>query len=165
VSYHLQIAEDREFVRILLDKNDVTATEFISPPLEYKPYFFRVSSIARDGYEGIFSPTQRVTLVSPPPAPVIEKPEMDTKEIRLRWRSLGEGVTYRFQMSMDSEFRNILMDRKVEMPEMTLPRPKEAGKYYFRAKGIDREGYEGDFSLPQSYQIQKIEELLYWLVF
>jgi hypothetical protein len=96
---------------------------------------------------------------------VIEKPEMDTKEIRLRWRNLGEGVTYRFQMSTDNEFRNVLIDRETEMPEMTLPRPKEAGKYYFRARGIGREGYEGDFSLPQSYQIQKIEGLLYWLVF
>jgi len=165
VSYHMQIAEDREFTRIVVDRSGITATGFTSPSLDFKTYFFRVSSIAQDGYEGIFSRTQGLTLVPPPPAPVIEKPEMDTKEIRLRWRSLGEGVTYRFQMSMDGEFKNILIDREMEMPEMTLPRPKEAGKYYFRAKGIDREGYEGDFSLPQSYQIQKIEGSLYWLVF
>ena len=165
VSYHMQIAEDREFTRIVVDRSGITATGFTSPSLDFKTYFFRVSSIAQDGYEGIFSRTQGLTLVPPPPAPVIEKPEMDTKEIRLRWRSLGEGVTYRFQMSMDGEFKNILIDREMEMPEMTLPRPKEAGKYYFRAKGIDREGYEGDFSSPQSYQIQKIEGSLYWLVF
>ena len=165
VSYHMQIAEDKGFTRIVVDRSGIAAPELTSPSLDYKTYFFRVSSIARDGYEGIFSPARSFTLVSPPPAPVIEKPEMDTKEIRLRWRSLGEGVTYRFQMSMDSEFKNMLIDREMEMPEMTLPRPKEGGKYYFRAKGIDREGYEGDFSLPQSYQIQKIEGLLYWLVF
>jgi hypothetical protein len=165
VSYHMQIAEDREFIRIVVDRSDIAAPEFTPQSLDYKTYFFRVSSIARDGYEGIFSPTQSFTLVPPPPTPVIEKPEMDTKEIRLRWRSLGEGVTYRFQMSTDNEFKNVLIDREIEMPEMTLPRPKEAGKYYFRAKGIDREGYEGDFSSPQSYQIQKIEGLLYWLVF
>jgi len=165
VSYHMQIAEDREFTRIVVDRSGITATGFTSPSLDFKTYFFRVSSIAQDGYEGIFSRTQGFTLVPPPPAPVIEKPEMDTKEIRFRWKSLGEGVTYRFQMSSDSEFKNILTDREMEMPAVTLPRPKEAGKYYFRAKGIDREGYEGGFSLPQSYQIQKIEGLLYWLVF
>ena len=155
VAYHLQIAEDREFVRILLDKNDVTATEFISPPLEFKPYFFRVSSLADDGYEGAPSDIQGFTIVPPPPAPVVEKPEMDTNEIRLRWKNLGEGVTYRFQMSMDSEFRNILMDRKVEMPEITFPRPEEPGIYYVRTSGIDREGYEGDSSLPQSFEVKK----------
>jgi hypothetical protein len=96
---------------------------------------------------------------------MIEKPEMDSKEIRLRWKSLGEGITYRFQMSTDNEFRNILLDKETAMPEIALPRPNEAGKYYFRAKGRDQEQYEGDFSIPQSYQIQKIEGLLYWLVF
>lgn len=165
VDYHMQIAEDREFTRIVVDRSGIATTAFASPSLDFKTYFFRVSSIAQDGYEGIFSRTQNFTLVAPPPAPALEKPEMDTKEIRFRWKSLGEGVTYRFLMSTDNEFKNIVIDRKTEMPEITLPRPKEAGKYYFRAKGIDREGYEGDFSSPQSYQIQKIEGLLYWLVF
>lgn len=155
VAYHLQIAEDRKFVRILLDKNDVTATEFISPPLEFKPYFFRVSSLADDGYEGAHSDIQGFTIVPPPPAPVVEKPEMQENEIRLRWKNLGEGITYRFQMSMDSDFRNILMDRKVEMPEITFPRPEEPGIYYVRTSGIDREGYEGDSSLPQSFEVKK----------
>jgi hypothetical protein len=155
VAYHLQIAEDREFARILLDKNDLTATEFISPPLEFKPYFFRVSSLADDGYEGAPSDIQGFTIVPPPPAPVVEKPEMKENEIRLRWKNLGEGITYRFQMSMDSDFRNILMDRKVEMPEITFPRPEEPGIYYVRTSGIDREGYEGDSSLPQSFEVRK----------
>jgi len=165
VGYHVQIAEDSEFTRIVVDRRGITPTGFTSPSLDFKTYVFRVSSIARDGYEGIFSHAQNFTLVPPPPVPTIEKPEMDAREIRFRWKSLGEGVTYRFQMSNDNEFRNIVIDKKMEMPELTLPRPKEAGKYYFRAKGIDREGYEGNFSLPQSYQIQKIEGLLYWLVF
>lgn len=165
VSYHMQIAEDREFARIVVERSGITATEFTSPSLDFKTYFFRVSSTARDGYEGIFSHAQGVTLVSPPPAPVIEKPEMDTKEIHFRWKSLGEGVTYRFQMSTDGEFKTIVMDREIKMPEITLPRPQEAGKYYFRAKGVDREGYEGDFSMPQSYQMQKVEGELYWLLF
>jgi hypothetical protein len=165
LTYHVQIAEDREFTRIVLDRSGVTAQEFLSPPLVFRAYFFRVSSIARDGYEGIFSPARSFILVPPPPAPMIEKPEMDSKEIRLRWKSLGEGITYRFQMSTDNEFRNILLDKETAMPEIALPRPNEAGKYYFRAKGRDQEQYEGDFSIPQSYQIQKIEGLLYWLVF
>lgn len=176
VNYHLQIAEDREFVRIVLDKNDVADTEFISPPLEFKPYFFRVSSVADDGYEGIPSDIQGFTIVPPPSAPVVEKPEVEGNGIRLRWRNLGEGITYRFQMSMDSEFRNILMDRKVEMPEITFPRPEEPGIYYVRTSGIDREGYEGDSSLPQSFEVKKrfplgiigilgAMGLLFWLVF
>ncbi|HYA26812.1 MAG TPA: FecR domain-containing protein, partial [Thermodesulfovibrionales bacterium] len=155
VSYHLQIADDKEFVRIVMDKDNVTATEFISPLLEFKPYFFRVSSVADDGYEGIPSDIQSFTIVPPPPAPEVEKPETEGNMIRLRWRNLGEEITYRFQMSTDNEFRNILMDRKVEMPEITFQRPEETGIYYVRTSGIDREGYEGDFSLPQSFEVKK----------
>ncbi|HXX53598.1 MAG TPA: FecR domain-containing protein [Thermodesulfovibrionales bacterium] len=165
VSYHVQIAEDREFSRLVVDRNGITETGLISPTLGFTGYFFRVSSIARDGYEGIFSRTGGFTLIAPPGTPVIEKPEISAKEIRFRWKSLGEGVTYRFQMSSDNEFKNIMMDKRLETPEATLPRPNDAGKYFFRAKGIDSKGYEGDFSFPQSYQIQKIEGLLYWFVF
>ncbi len=154
-SYHLQIAEDREFVRIVTDKNNLTAAEFISPPLEFKQYFFRVSSVADDVYEGIASDVQSFTITPPPPAPVVEKPRLKENMIHIRWRNLGEGITYRFQMSMDNEFRNVTMDKKVGMPEITFPRPEDTGIYYVRTSGIDRENYEGDFSLPQSFEIRK----------
>jgi len=154
-TYHVQIAEDREFSTMVNDKDDIRRTSYTARHLDFKTYFFRVSSIAGDGYEGVWSDIQKFIVVPPPPAPPVEAPEMGEKEIHLRWRHFGEGITYHFQMARDMEFKEIVMDKKLEKPGVTLPRPEEAGTYYVRTSGIDPEGYEGDFSIPQSFEIKQ----------
>jgi hypothetical protein len=50
-----------------------------------------------------------------------------------------------------------LTERKVDRPEIVLPRPEEPGVYYVRTSTIDPTGYEGEFSVPQSFEIKRIE--------
>jgi hypothetical protein len=114
---------------------------------------------------------QHFTLIPPPPTPAIEKPEIDTKEVRFRWKSLGEGVTYRFQMSTDNEFKNIVMDKKVELPEITLPKPKEAGmvkRTYEIKQNLDVERLNNPYLLhPEDYDTQQelFEAIKHWWIF
>ena len=152
--YHFQLAEDEEFIFIKEESVDVRSETYKTGGLDYKTYFFRVSSIAEDGYEGAWSDAVRFTLVSPPPSPPLEKPEIGKDVIRLKWKDLGEGVTYHFQMARDEEFRVIVLEEKLSKAEMTLQRPKEAGTYYVRTSAIDKGGYECDFSPPQSFEIK-----------
>jgi len=58
VSYHLQVAEDREFSSLVIDKDTIKDTEYTATSLGVKTYFFRVSSIAVDDYEGAASENQ-----------------------------------------------------------------------------------------------------------
>lgn len=153
--YHLQIAEDKEFARVVLDKGDVTGTEFVASSLDFRPYYFRVSSIAEDGFEGGASDIQSCTVMASSQLPAGERSGIEKKEVLLKWHSLGEGITYRFQLADDTAFKNILVDAVVKEPEIAIEKPEKGGIYYARIKSIDQEGHEGDFSVPQTLESRK----------
>jgi hypothetical protein len=154
VRYHVQISEDREFSKLSVNKADLTGTTFKADTLEYKPYFFRISSIAKDGYQGAWSDPLPFTLTPLPPTPTVDQPVVSKEEINLRSRSVGEGYTYHFQIAKDNQFKDILIDQKLNKPEITAKKPKDAGTYFVRTAAIDREGDAGEFSAPQSFEIE-----------
>ncbi len=155
VRYHLQVAEDSEFLRIVADKADIEDTLLKSGELDYKPYYLRMSSIAQDGYEGVWTVTQEFEIVPPPPTPPVENPEMKETEITIRWADLGKGITYQVQMARDEGFKEVLVDEKVTKSQVSLEKPKDAGIYYVRVRGIAADEYAGNFSTPQSFEIRK----------
>jgi hypothetical protein len=152
--YHLQVAEDRQFNHIITDQADINDNSFQTKNLDFKTYYFRISSIAADGYQGIWSDILGFNIIPPPPAPPVEAPELEEKTIRIRWRDLGEGITYHFQMAKDEAFSEILVNEKLTKPEITLEKPADAGKYYVRTSAVDTEGYEGAFSEPQIFEVK-----------
>ena len=155
VRYHLQVAEDREFRTIVLDQTDVTGSNFKTGSLEYKPYYFRISSIAKDEYQGAWSDSLNFTLTPLPPTPAMDQPAVSKDEIILKSRNLGEGFTYHFQIAKDNLFKEILVDRKMDKPEITIKKPTEPGIYSVRIAAIDRDGDAGEFSAPQSFEIKE----------
>ena len=154
VRYHLQVAEDRKFQAIVADVKDISSVSHKTGSLDFKTYYFRISSIAADGYEGIWSDTLSFNIIPPPPAPPVEKPEMGDKELRVRWRHLGDEISYHFQMAKDQAFKEVLIDEKLTKPEITFEKPGDVGTYYIRTSAIDTQGYEGDFSEPQSFEVK-----------
>lgn len=153
--YHVQIGEDREFTKPAVDKNDLTRLSFKADTLAHKPQYFRISSIAKDGYQGAWSDPLPFELVPMPPIPAAEPPAVSKDEINLRARSAGEGFVYHFQIARDDQFKEMYLDRKEDKPEITIKKPKEAGKYYVRMAAIDRDGDTGEFSAPQSFEIKQ----------
>jgi hypothetical protein len=155
VRYHVQIAEDREFATIILDKADLKESTFRTGHLAHKPYFFRVSSIAHDDYQGAWSDPLAFTLSPLPPTPSMDQPAVSKDEINLQSRSLGEGFTYHFQIARDKQFKQLLADNKTEKPGITIKKPEDAGTYYVRVAAIDRHGGAEEFSPPQSFEIKE----------
>lgn len=155
VRYHVQIGEDREFSKIAVNKTDLTSSSFKADTLEYKPYYFRISSIAKDEYQGAWSDPLPFTLTPLPPTPAVDQPAISKDEINLRSRSVGEGFTYHFQIAKDNQFKEILIDQKVSKPEITAKKPKDAGIYFVRTAAIDRDGDAGEFSAAQSFEIEE----------
>jgi uncharacterized membrane protein len=154
VRYQAQIAEDREFKTIILDKNDLKESTLKTGALACKPYFFRVSSIAQDDYQGAWSDPLAFTLSAMAPTPSMDQPAVSKDEINLKSRSLGEGFTYHFQVAKDKEFKQLIADNKTEKPEITIKKPKDPGTYYVRTAAVDRDGDAGEFSPPQSFEIK-----------
>jgi hypothetical protein len=155
--YQLQISPDREFREPPVETVDAEAVSHERTFDAFGSYHFRIRSLAKDGYEGIWSDAISFTLIPPPPSPVMEKPAVADKELRIRWGDQGAKMSYRCQIARDEGFQNLLIERKLDRPEIALPRPEEPGIYYVRTSTIDPTGYEGGFSLPQSFEIQRVE--------
>jgi hypothetical protein len=154
-SYQIQVGLDREFRQPLGKLTDVQDTRHEIKVPDLGTYFFRIRSVAPDGYAGIWSDAIGVTLIPPPPVPDVEKPVGDGKELTIRWRALGEKMTYHFQVARNEAFRDPFVDRKVNRPEATLLTPEEVGIYYVRISAIDPDGFEGNFSSPQIFEVKR----------
>ena len=62
-------------------------------------------------------------------------------------------------MAKDQAFKEVLIDEKLTKPEIAFEKPSDVGTYYIRTSAIDTQGYEGDFSEPQSFEV--ISKYLY----
>jgi hypothetical protein len=153
--YHVQVAEDSGFNSLVKDADNIRGTVYRIENLDYGTYYFRTSSFADDGYEGLWSPVQSFTLSPPPDEPIIQSLKIGEGEIHVLWSNLGEGVTYRIQIARDRDFNDMLLQRTAKESSMDLPKPKEEGTYYIRISGIHVDGHEGSFSSPQSFEIKK----------
>lgn len=156
--YTLEVARNREFGERIGERVTVGETSYDGRFSDFGTYYFRICSQAADGFEGIWSDAMMFTLVPPPPAPLLDKPAVDEKELRIRWKDQGEKMTYRCQIAREERFANPIVEQKVTRPEIVLPRPAEPGLYYVRTSTIDGDGYEGGFSAPQSFEIKSNRE-------
>jgi hypothetical protein len=154
VTYHIQIAQD-EACHQIIDESVVNGTDYDTRELDYGSYYFRVRSVAEDGYEAAWSDSIPFTIVTPPPAPPVEPPAVDEEEMHIRWQDVGEGVSYHFQMARDQDFSTVLIDEIIEKPEIVIQKPEHSGIYYIHVSSIDSKGYEGRFSKPQTFTIKK----------
>ena len=153
--YELQIAADPDFKTIVERREKITKTAYEVKDLPFSPYYFRVRSVAADGFKGIWSDGVRFIMSPPPPAPPTEPPEMDGKRITIRWRNHEPGMVYHFQMAEDRDFTKVHVDKKLTASEIALDKPKSSGTYYIRVSGIDADGFEGRFSPVQSFEVKR----------
>ena len=161
-SYQIEVAQNRDFSDLNVRRIKTSATEQRVDFSDFGTYFFRIRSVANDGYEGIWSDPLRFNLIPPPPAPPVEKPAADEKMLHIRWKSQGDKMSYRCQIARNDNFTDILTEQKVKEPRMILEKPKEPGIYYVRTSTIDPDGYEGGFSDPQTFEIKNNKEK--WVV-
>lgn len=144
--YHLQIAPDREFRTMVVDVATIRGCAFNARDLNYGEYHYRVRSVAEDGFAGEWSAVRHFRVLAPPPAPKIEITEITGQGAHLRWDNPGEGITYQVQVAADENFQNILLDKKVDQPEIILASPEKGRKNYVRVRGIDQGNYAGEYS-------------------
>ncbi|MFW8601496.1 FecR domain-containing protein [Desulfobacterota bacterium M19] len=155
VVYHLQLAADKAFSSPVIDAKDITGTAYQTTKLAYGTYYFRLSSIADDNYEGVWSDTGCFTLIPPPPAPPVEPPELGKGgDVHIRWRNIGSGITYQVQIARQPDFTTLWLDKTVKKAELSFARPQKAATYYVRTRAVDPDGYTGNWSAPQSFNIR-----------
>jgi hypothetical protein len=149
------VATDNAFLHPVVETKDLQGTGHEIDLPDFGNYFLRICSVAPDGFAGNWSDIVSFNIVPPPAAPDLEKPEGEGKGMRIRWRDQGKGMTYHMQVDRDEDFRKPFIDLKVVKPEATIPVPEEPGLYFVRVSASDREGYEGSFSPPQTFEIRR----------
>lgn len=159
-AYHLQVARDAAFTRIVADLARLSDTDVtLDRKLGLGRYYWRVASVdAREG-QGPFSDPQDFRRVMP--APEIEEPEIEDDFLFVRWRAGLPGQRYQFQFAEDSSFSKLLVDNIADQPQQRLERP-DAGEYFMRIRTIDPDGFVGPYGKTQTLDVPP--RGLYWLL-
>ncbi len=136
-AYHFQLAEDEQFATVLLDLPDYAGTR-LTPERTLAPgtYYWRVATRDAAGRQGPFGDPQRFRLL---PTPEVGPPEAVEGELVFRWSAALPGQRYQIQLAKDPHFQDIVVDRRVDEPQLAIPWP-ESGFNYLRMRTIDPDG-------------------------
>lgn len=106
--------------------------------LDVLELFFWVRSIQADDFEtGSDDPEVAVT-------------------VRFAWESLEGALGYRIQISKDSGFEDLVVDRRIGGTafEQRFDQPEKDTNYFFRVAALDADGESGEFSNVERVQIR-----------
>tara|TARA_Y100000782_G_scaffold115477_1_gene158960 strand:+ start:23526 stop:25199 length:1674 start_codon:yes stop_codon:yes gene_type:complete len=158
-SYHLEVATDKGFKQKIIDRSNITGTQFTASELvATNTYFWRIKSIARDGEIGPYS---AIRSLSVKPIPATPEPELkqDEQEIKLSWLQGLPGESYQIQIGQDRSFKTILNDINASKPEITMPRPE--GYRYIRVRSVAEDGFTGAWGATQELTPPPNENWIY----
>lgn len=154
-SYSFQVSRDPDFKTLYKNIQGITGTRQSINLEEYGVYYFRVCSVAKDNFKGLWSDAMFFNFVEPPKAPKATAPDVEEKTITLRWQDMGPDMTYLFQMAKDPLFKEMLLEQTTDVSDICFDRPKKRGTYYVRVRAVDPDGYEGRFTPAQAFEIKK----------
>lgn len=150
-AYRIQVAEDESFKRIVLDE-PVSGEAFTSKQIPFGEYFWRVRSIKGAGASadaGPWGDVRKFVLRPPPKTP--EPPEESDSGLTFSWTA-EPGQTFLFQVARDALFTNMVIERNLNDPRITVPRP-QPGTYFLRVRAVDADGFVGPFTTPQRFSV------------
>lgn len=135
--YSFRLSTAAEPDTALVRRDNLSATQLqLEVDLPPGDYLWQVAALDQDGL-GPFSDPQPFR--RPRPNPGVQAPELDEHQLSLRWSAGLPGERYRLQLTRDWTFREMLEERVLDEPEITLPRPP-SGIYYLRIQVIDPDG-------------------------
>ncbi len=151
-SYHFQLDDTPDFKTPLVDKSGYKETTLtLDRTLTPGTWYWRIAAIDPKEGMGPFGDPNRFRIRKSAP-----KAEADLSDegIVFRWPAdEGEGYRYRIQVARDKSFANPLVDETITEAEYTLQKPEQPGTLFMRVKVIEKDGFEGDWSRPQTLVI------------
>jgi hypothetical protein len=123
--------------------------------LENGDYYLQGRSIDDIGLEGASAAPLTITVQLRPQPPAIQPHALSETELRVSWIGQSDSATYHVQIARDEKFTDLIADRRVDRPELSLPRPEGKGNRYVRISAIDAAGLEGEFSSPRTVELGK----------
>lgn len=132
VKYFTQVAEDESFENLLTEV-EVEKTEYRQSGIAPGKYYFRVQSIAEDGFRSDFSCVDSVVMKEMPSMGALPAPSSG-KEVALRWHEMGEDVLYDIQIAKDAGFSRVVSSATGLQQAEFSPESLEPGRYWVRMR-------------------------------
>jgi hypothetical protein len=147
--YALQVAPGADFAQPAVVRADPAAAHADLAAPAPGSYAWRVAAVNARGETGPWSAVRRFALR--PAAPLPEVPQIQGREMRLRWEPLP-APRYRVQVAIEASFTHPLVDRITDSAAAILRKPLP-GTYYVRVQGIDDDGSVGAFGPVRRFQV------------
>ena len=64
------------------------------------------------------------------------------------------GHQFDFQLARDAKFINLVSEKRLDKPEITIDKPTEAGVFYMRFRAIDPDGFVGPYGSTQTIEVK-----------
>jgi hypothetical protein len=141
---HIQVAQDAEFGSLLIDQDNVpdgrARAELVAPGT----YYWRLASIRPDGDHGPYGDPQRFELraMPTPPAGGVSS---DGKSLVFKWSGRA-GDRQLVELARDPQFNDIIARDEIDSAEWQPAVPASAGRYYFRYRSVESDGYVSPYS-------------------
>jgi hypothetical protein len=136
---HLQIAEDGAFTKIIEERDALSDAVFRTDIGTPGIYFWRLASVRSSTDQGPFGDAQQVEL-RPFPEPPKAGRSADGSALVFQWSGRPQD-RQQVELASDAEFTQIVAKDELSAPEWTLATPLRGGRYYFRYRSIEPDGY------------------------
>ncbi len=140
----VQVAEDAAFTRLVQDQDNVDATTVRAEIAKPGSYFWRLASVRPSGDHGPFGDPQTFEL-RPTPEPPQGGLSADGSGIVFRWNGRAED-RQRVELARDTEFKQVVASAELSGSEWVLPVPSSGGRYYFRYRSVEPDGFVSPYS-------------------
>ena len=139
----LQIAEDDAFTKLITDRPvpDATLrTDIAAPGI----YHWRLASVRASGDQGPFGDPQRFELRPFPEPPKVGR-SADGATLTFQWGGRAQD-RQQVELASDLGFTQIVAKDELAAAQWTLPTPSRGGRYYFRYRSLEPDGYVTPYS-------------------
>ena len=140
----LQVAEDAAFTRIVHERDNIDAANLRSDMAKPGSYHWRLASVRPDGDHGPFGDPQRFEL-RPTPEPVQVTRPADGNGLVFKWSGRAED-RQQVEFARDIGFTQIVAKAEVSGSEWVVPMPASGGRYYFRYRSVEPDGFISPYS-------------------
>jgi hypothetical protein len=158
----LQIAEDAAFTRITQDHDNLDTAELHTDMAAPGTYYWRVASVRPSGDHGPFGDPQPFVM-RPLPEPPSGGKSADGKALFFKWGGRAEDRQH-VELARDPEFKDIVAQADVDQPEWTPPLPSRGGRYYFRYRSVEPDGYVSPYSETLMIEVARDWRFLFLLL-
>ena len=149
----IQVADDAAFTNPLQDRkapaDAALRIDIAKPGL----YFWRLASLRGNADAGPFGDVQRFELRPTPEAPTGGL-AADGRSMVFTWSARTQD-RQQVQLARDPEFKEVTAEAELTAAEWTLPTPERSGRYFFRYRSIEPDGFVSPYSSTLTIEVPR----------